>query len=94
MQSLFAERSRQTITKHKDPPCLNANIIVRLPLAQQLRRLPVPDENLAVAVPRAQVAHLGREVEAAGVARHHVAFEYLFAHFFESVTNLEEKGNR
>ncbi len=71
------------------PQGLDAHVIVRLPLGQQFGRLPVPDVALAVPVPGDQVAHLRGEVQAAGVARHHVALEHLLADLLEPVANLE-----
>ena len=73
------------------PERLDAHVVVRLPLGQQLGRLPVPDVALAVSVPGHEVAHLGGEVQAAGVARHHVTFEDLLADLLEPVTHLINK---
>ena len=75
------------------PQRLNAHVVVRFPLGQQLGRLPVPDVAFAVSVPGDQVAHLGGEVQAAGVARHHVTFENLLADLLEPVANLEQENN-
>ena len=70
------------------PENLDTNIIMSLPLGQQLGRLPVPDVNLPVPVPAGQVGHLGAEVQPAGVARHHVTLEHLLPHLLEPVPDL------
>ena len=71
------------------PEHADAHVIVRLPLGQKLGRLPVPDENLAVAVARREVGHLRREVYPASVACHHVTLKHLLPHLFESLSNLK-----
>lgn len=73
------------------PEHTDAHVVVRLPLGQQLRRLPVPNVDLAISVAGREVAHLGGIVDAAGVARNHVTLEHLLTDLLEPFTNLERR---